>query len=126
MSNDMVIFRLADFYLMRAEAALRAGTATATDLGYVNRIRERAYGGDNSHNWTMADLTLENIFKERAREMTWENHRRQDCIRFGTFGNARIPNKAADADKHWEVYPIPRAQYEANKNLKQNPGYPAF
>ena len=126
MSNDMVIFRLADLFLMRAEAALRAGTASATDLGYVNRIRERAYGGDASHNWTMADLTLPNIFKERAREMTWENHRRQDCIRFGTFANARIPNKAVDADRHFEIFPIPRAQYEANKNLKQNPGYPAF
>lgn len=126
MSNDVVVFRLADILLMRAEAALRNGTASATDLGYVNSIRTRAYGGDASHNWTMTDLTLPHLLDERARELAWENVRRQDCIRFGTFGNARTPNKSVDADTHWQIYPIPRAQHDANPNLKQNPGYPAF
>jgi hypothetical protein len=125
-SNDIAIFRLADVLLMRAEAALRNGTATSTDLGYVNQVRERAYGGDISHDWTMGQLTLNNIFDERARELAWENVRRQDCIRFGTYGNARVPNKAADADTHWQIFPIPKAQHDANPNLKQNPGYPAF
>ena len=125
-SNDIAIFRLADVLLMRAEAALRNGTATSTDLGYVNQVRERAYGGDISHDWTMGQLTLNNIFDERARELAWENVRRQDCIRFGTYGNARVPNKAADADTHWQIFPLPKAQHDANPNLKQNPGYPAF
>lgn len=125
-SNDMVIYRLADVYLMRAEAALRAGSASATDLGYINAIRERGYGGDPSHDWSMGDLTLPNIFAERGRELAWENFRRQDCIRFGTFGDARKPQKDADADDHWQIYPIPANQHTANPNLKQNPGYPAF
>jgi len=126
MNNDVPVFRLADILLMRAEASLRNGTATSTDLDYVNSIRARAYGGDVSHNWTMVDLTLPHILDERARELAWENHRRQDCIRFGTFGNARTPNKAKDADGHWQIFPIPQAQHDANPNLKQNPGYPAF
>lgn len=126
MNNDVPVFRLADILLMRAEAALRNGTATATDLGYVNSIRTRAYGGDASHNWNMVDLTLPHILDERARELAWENVRRQDCIRFGTFGNARTPNKAADADTHWQIFPIPTAQHDANPNLKQNPGYAPF
>lgn len=125
-SNDMVIYRLADVYLMRAEAALRNGTATGTDLNYVNLIRERAYSGDASHDWNMADLTLTNIYKERGRELAWENFRRQDAIRFGTFGDARKPQKAKDADDHWQIFPIPQNQHIANPNLKQNPGYPAF
>ncbi len=125
-SNDIAIFRLADVYLMRAEASLRNGTASSTDLGYVNQVRERAYGGDQSHDWTMGQLTLSNIFDERARELAWENVRRQDCIRFGTYGNARVPNKSADADAHWQIFPIPKVQHDANPNLKQNPGYPAF
>ncbi len=125
-SNDMVLYRLADVLLMRAEAALRAGTASATDLRYVNDIRERAYSGDVSHDWTMADMTLDNLLKERGRELAWENFRRQDCIRFGTFGNARVPQKDADADDHWQIFPIPENQHTANPNLKQNPGYPAF
>jgi hypothetical protein len=126
MNNDVPIFRLADILLMRAEAALRNGTANMTDLGYVNMVRMRAYGGDASKNWAMSDLNLTNLLAERARELAWENHRRQDCIRFGTFGNARVPSKAADADRHFEIFPIPKAQYDANKNLVQNPGYPAF
>ena len=126
MNNDIPIFRLADILLLRAEASLRNGTATTADLGYVNLVRERAYGGDASHDWTMTDLTLPHLLDERARELAWEDWRRQDCIRFGTFGNARTPNKTADADNHWQIFPIPRAQHDANPNLKQNPGYPAF
>lgn len=125
-SNDMVIYRLADVYLMRAEASLRNGTASATDLGYVNEVRRRAYGGDDSHDWTTADFTLTNIYDERGRELAWENFRRQDAIRFGTFGNARKPQKDKDADDHWQIFPIPQDQHTANPNLVQNPGYPPF
>ena len=125
-SNDMVLYRLADVYLMRAEAAMRAGTATGKDLGYINAIRRRAYSGDASHDWTMADMTLDNIYKERGRELAWENFRRQDAIRFGTFAKARVPKKDADADDHWQIFPIPQNQHIANPNLKQNPGYPPF
>ena len=125
-ANDMVIYRLADVYLMRAEASLRAGTASATDLEYVNALRERAYSGDDSHDWKMSDLTLTNMYDERGRELAWENFRRQDAIRFGTFGDARKPQKAKDADDHWQIFPIPENQHTANNNLKQNPGYPAF
>lgn len=125
-SNDMVIYRLADVYLMRAEAAVRAGTATGKDLGYVNTVRERAYSGDKAHDWTMGDLTLDNLYKERGRELAWENFRRQDAIRFGTFGLARKPQKDADADDHWQIFPIPANQHTANPKLVQNPGYSPF
>jgi len=125
-SNDMVIYRLADVLLMRAEASLRNGTASGTDLDYVNEIRMRAYSGVEKYKWTMADLTLNNIFYERGRELAWENFRRQDCIRFGNFGAARKPQKTQDADDHWQIFPIPTIQHTSNPNLVQNPGYPAF
>jgi hypothetical protein len=126
MSNDMVIFRLADVLLMRAEAALRSGTASGVDLDYINQIRMRAYSGVEKYKWTMGQLTLQNVFDERGRELAWENFRRQDCIRFGTFGNARKPQKLKDADDHWQIFPIPNLQHTTNPNLVQNPGYPAF
>ncbi|RYY57225.1 MAG: RagB/SusD family nutrient uptake outer membrane protein [Chitinophagaceae bacterium] len=126
MSNDFPLYRLADVLLMRAEASMRNGTATGTDLNYVNMVRTRAYGGDASKNWTMPQLTLVNMLAERARELAWEDHRRTDVIRFGTFGNARVPAKAQDADRHFEIFPIPKAEYLTNPNLKQNPGYPPF
>jgi len=142
-SNDMVIFRLADVYLMRAEADVRAnGAISATSLGYVNKIRERAYsttsptipnpdGGTITVDWNAATATLDNILAERARELAWENIRRTDLIRYevagGTvakyFGAARNPAKLADGDGHWEVFPIPTQQITSNANLTQNPGY---
>lgn len=126
MNNDMVIFRLADILLMRAEASLRNGSASSTDLDYVNQIRLRAYSGVDKYKWTMADLTLNNLFYERGREMAWENVRRQDCIRFGNFASARKPQKLQDADDHWQIFPIPTNQHSANNNLVQNPGYTSF
>lgn len=122
-SNDMVIFRLADAYLMKAEAELRSGTNLSDALASVNVVRERAYAG-TSHNWTIANLTLPNLLAERQREFTWEGWGRQDAIRFGTFGNARKPGKSADpGDKHLEIFPIPAPQIVSNPNLKQNAGY---
>jgi hypothetical protein len=120
-SNDMVLFRLADAYMVKAEAEVRSGNVTdALDL--VNKIRERAYGNTN-HNWTAAELTLPNLYAERQREFAWEGWSRQDAIRFGTFGNARNPAKAADPDTHTQLFPIPAPELSSNPNLKQNPGY---
>ena len=132
-SNDVVIFRYADILLMKAEALLRSQGNTAQALDLVNQVRLRAYSNDNSGKWTLADLTLPNLLKERGRELAWEGWRRQDMIRYevtsGTqiFGAARVPGKAADpADGHLNIFPIPSRAYSANKNLVQNPGYPPF
>ncbi len=116
-SNDMAIFRLADAYLMKAEAEVRSGTNMTDALTLVNAIRERAGAP------VMSDLTLPNLLAERQREFTWEGWGRQDAIRFGTFGNARKPGKPADPDAHTQIFPIPAPQISANPNLKQNPGY---
>jgi starch-binding outer membrane protein, SusD/RagB family len=116
-SNDFVIFRLGDAILMRGEARFRLGN-TAGALEDINRIRERAYGA----NYTpLAALTLDEILKERGRELAWEYHRRQDLIRFGKF-NDPWQFKSASASTR-NVYPIPRTQLDLNPNLKQNPGY---
>jgi hypothetical protein len=120
-SNDMVLFRLGDAYLMRAEASFQ-NADLATALADVNLLRERAYG-DATHNWTLANVTAANLYAERQREMAWECWSRQDAIRFGVFGNARTPAKVADADAHWQIFPIPAPQIISNPNLKQNPGY---
>ncbi|KAB1158599.1 RagB/SusD family nutrient uptake outer membrane protein [Tenacibaculum aiptasiae] len=127
--TDFPLFRLADVYLMYAEAVLRGGNGgTNTDaVNYVNQLRTRA---NNPQTITAAELTLDFILDERARELHWEAHRRQDLIRFGKFtggnynwawkGNASngisIPN-------HMNVYPIPSSSLASNPNLTQNTGY---
>jgi hypothetical protein len=141
-SNDMAIFRLADVYLMRAEADMRAnGTMSATSLGYVNAVRERAYGVTtptipNPNNATQpiqvdftSAITLDNILAERGRELTWECWRRNDLIRFETesgtpyWSGPRNPQKTQDPDNHTMLFPIPTQYITANPNLTQNPGY---
>ncbi|MBS1529721.1 MAG: RagB/SusD family nutrient uptake outer membrane protein [Bacteroidetes bacterium] len=123
-SNDGVVFRLADAYLMRAEASMRNGDA-ASALADVNKIRERAGVAD----WTAGDLTLPHLLDERSRELMWEGWRRQDLIRFEVadgvtyFTGARTPAKTADGDTHTFVFPIPAPEILANPNLHQNPGY---
>lgn len=123
-SNANVVIRLADVMMMKAEAEVRTGTGLADALTQVNKIRERAYSGDASHDWTPANLTLDNILAERGREFSWESWRRNDLIRFGKFGQARVPGKTADPmDGHLNIYPIPTPQLTANPKLKPNPGY---
>jgi len=128
--TDFPMFRLADAYLIYAEAVVRGGGGSrATALGYVNQIRERAYGNTNG-NITDAQLTLDFILDERSRELLWEGHRRQDLVRFGRFaGNAYIwswkGNTPAgqQTDAYRNLYPIPSSELVANPNIEQNDGY---
>ena len=130
-NTDYPMFRLADAYLMYAEAVLRGGSGgtRAEALGYVNYIRERAYG-DASGNITDGELTLDFIIDERARELFFEGHRRTDLIRFGQFTGGtyvwpwkgRVKEGAA-TEAFRDIFPIPSADLGANPTLKQNGGY---
>ncbi|MCL9806496.1 RagB/SusD family nutrient uptake outer membrane protein [Flavobacterium amniphilum] len=129
--TDFPLFRLADVYLMYAECALRGGgnTTTSQALTYVNNLRERANNGTTA-NILSSDLTLDFILDERARELHWESHRRQDLIRFHKFtggsynwtwkGNSQ---SGIALPAHFNVYPIPAASLASNPNLTQNPNY---
>ncbi len=128
MDNDFVIFRLAEMYLIKAEAEMRMpGGNTADALALVNSLRARAYG-DASHN--LASLTLPVLLQEKGREMAYEGVRRDDLIRYEVTdgikyftGPRTVGSKAADPDDHWMVFPIPSVQITANANLQQNMGY---
>lgn len=122
MENDVAIFRLADAYLMKAEALLRMGGDPGEATRLVNAIRERAYQ-DSDHNYQQ--VTLENIYDERGYELAFEFVRRQDMIRFGTYLAPRWW-KEKQTPEYRKIFPIPLKAYQKNNNLKQNPGYPAF
>jgi hypothetical protein len=116
LNNDFAIFRYADVLLMKAEALWRMNPASTEALGLVNAIRNRA-GVDN-----FIALTAENLLAERGRELFSEVHRRTDLIRFGKYNDPWWAKPASPS--HVKIFPIPRAQIDANPNLKQNPGYP--
>lgn len=115
LSNDFPIFRYGDILLMKAEALWRKNPGDAMALALVNQVRTRAGVAP------FTELTADNLLAERGREMFYENHRRTDLIRFGQYNKAWDFKPASDPSKN--IYPIPRAQLDANPNLRQNPGY---
>lgn len=129
--TDVPLFRLAEMYLVYAEAVKRGGTGgdLATATGYVNQLRERAFN-NTTGNINSSDLTLDFILDERARELYWEGHRRTDLIRYGRFttNDYLWPWKGGVASgtavqSYRNLYPIPSSDINANTNLVQNTGY---
>lgn len=117
MNNDYVVFRLADFRLLKAEILIRQGDVAGA-LPLVNAIRDRA----GMPSYTMAELTLDELLAERGRELYAECTRRQDLIRHGKYNDAWWA-KPADASSDVNIYPIPNSQIDANDQLRQNSGY---
>ena len=129
--TDYPMFRLADAYLMHAEALLRGGQGDLTiddAVSNINLLRERAYGNTNA-NIVNADLTLDFILDERVRELYWEGSRRVDLIRFGQYTDAGIwpwkgnVKEGALTESWRSIFPIPASDLIANPKLEQNDGY---
>lgn len=108
LSNDLPLFRLTDFWLMKAEVRIRQG---GNGDDWINDIRERA----EAVPWSGA--TLEMLLDERARELYCEGHRRQDLIRFGKFGESWWEKAASGSERN--TFPIPKWATDANPNLLQ-------
>ncbi|WP_235298325.1 RagB/SusD family nutrient uptake outer membrane protein [Portibacter marinus] len=127
--TDFPVFRLADIYLMAAESILKTGRDRSLALDYVNRVRTRAFQGESS-NISDAELTLDFILDERARELYWECHRRTDLIRFGQFTDGDYlwawkggVKEGKKVEPYRAIFPIPASDISGNPNLEQNPGY---
>lgn len=117
-NNDIPIFRYSDVVLMKAEAILRGGTATngSTALSLANALRNNR---TTSAAWTTC--TLDSIYNERNRELTWEGWHRNDMIRYGKFEGKW--GYKTNAETYRRIYPIPTNALTLNPSLKQNPGY---
>jgi len=131
-SNDVPVFRLADIYLLKAEAILRGAAATTvngelqTPLLLVNKVRARAKAE------LAMNVTLSDLLDDRGREMYWECWRRNDLIRFGEYetyypipGDVALPGYTPGMDKALtkRIFPIPASELKLNPGLVQNPGY---
>ena len=125
-ATDFPLFRLADVYLMYAEAVVRGGNGGSREqaLQYINELRKRAYG-DESGNIKESQLNKEFIIDERARELYMEGYRRTDLIRFGEFTTSSYiwewkggTKDGMAVDNKYNHYPIPSTDLTANPNLK--------
>lgn len=115
---DQPIIRLADIYLMRAEAYLRTGNRDQA-LADINTVRTAR---KHPRMMTAAELSLDNLLNERGFELYWEMTRRTDLIRFSKFETGWTVNTNKSVNKR--VFPIPQATIDANPSLiQQNQGY---
>src|SRR5690606_13681827 len=128
-STDFPLFRLAEQYLIYAEAVLRGGSGGSNTqaLAYLNLLRARAYGNASGN---LSTISLDVVLDERSRELYWEAFRRTDLIRYGRYtgGSYLWPFKGGQAsgravESFRTLFPIPAADLIANPNLEQNTGY---
>jgi len=121
--HDIVILRLADIYLMRAEAKLRRGDAAATALTDVNIVRAARTASTPAP--PLASISLDLLIRERGFEFYWECQRRTDLIRFGKYEGTWT--EKTNTDKNKRVFPIPQTAIDGASNIPgymvQNQGY---
>ncbi len=115
MENDFVLFRYADVLYTKLEALYRLGR-TAEMISDPDLMKIRTRAGLNPY--TTGDITDEELINELGREFALEAHRRQDQIRFGTWGNAWWNKPASGASA--KLFPIPQSVLNVNPNLEQN------
>ncbi|MCC5930093.1 MAG: RagB/SusD family nutrient uptake outer membrane protein [Cyclobacteriaceae bacterium] len=129
--SDQYHIRLAETYLLRAEAHLGNGNL-AEAANDINVIRTRA----NAKLVTAGEIDIDFILDERMRELGVEEKRRLTLNRLELLydrtlryceGKPGIAPRAAGVQPHNNLYPIPFSEIERNTGavLAQNPGYAA-
>jgi starch-binding outer membrane protein, SusD/RagB family len=119
--NNFPFFRLAEMYLIKAEAMNELGQ-TAAAIQQVNTIRARAFSTAKPLATNLSQAAARTaIYNERLFELSLEAKRRQDMIRAGTFTNARSHKQAKEPYK--VLFPVPATQIQSNPLLTQNAGY---
>lgn len=120
---DIIIVRLADVYLMRAEAKLRKSNDAASALADVNTVRASRISSTPPP--ALTSMSLDLLFRERGFEFYWEMLRRTDMVRFGKYEGTWTEKTNADPLKR--IFPIPQTAIDGASNipgyLVQNQGY---
>ncbi|MNK00518.1 SusD family protein [compost metagenome] len=121
--KDRMKFRLADTYLLLAEAYLgQTNPSKAADA--VNEVRRRANAGDVS----AADMNIDYLLDERIRELVGEESRKFTLVRTKKYVDrvkAHNPALAGKVNENHMLWPIPQVIRDANTGapFPQNPGY---
>jgi starch-binding outer membrane protein, SusD/RagB family len=123
--NNIIIFRLAEMYLIRAEARVQLGRLTGENGGEndINILRTRANSGIMA-SFTSPAQALLLIERERVYELAFQGHRWFDLVRTGRI-NAVMINYSPSWRDNYNLWPIPIREIQNNDALKgaQNPGY---
>ena len=123
-SVDIVLIRLGEIYLMRAEAKLRSGD-NAGALADINTLRTSRNARPAQTPAALTSINLDILFRESGFELYWEGLRRNYQIRFGKYEGSWTGKTGSDVNKR--LFPIPQKAIDGASNLagflSQNPGY---
>jgi len=121
---DLVLIRLGEIYLMRAEAKLRNGDAAGA-LADINTLRASRTARPEQTPEALTSIDLEILFRESGFELYWEGFRRTYQIRFGKYEDSWTEKTDANVNKR--LFPIPQQAIDGASSaegfLVQNPGY---
>lgn len=126
-SNNLYLLRLADAYLIAAEAEARATTPTTNAYANVDAVRVRA-GLPKLTTGLSKEAFIDAVLAERSKEFYGEGDRWYDLTRTGKFltviptaVNADYPVRTVSAKNKY--FPIPQIEINANPDLEQNPDW---
>ncbi|MEQ9437396.1 MAG: RagB/SusD family nutrient uptake outer membrane protein [Cyclobacteriaceae bacterium] len=124
-TDDVYVYRLAETYLLRAEAYFRKGDLTNAAAD-INVVRSRAQAAPVA----AGEVDLDYILDERARELLFEEPRRRTLIRMGNLVErvreyGLLESSRNTIQDYHTLWPIPQEVIDANlgADLEQNPGY---
>jgi starch-binding outer membrane protein, SusD/RagB family len=127
--DNLVLLRLADIILLKAEA-LNALGQTGVAIPLVNAVRARVSLAPITV-FSQSDVALA-ILNERRLELAFEGERWYDLLRYGAQYTINLMNSQVDGNgvslgyqvtTNRLLFPIPQADKDNNPNLSQNPGY---
>ncbi|MBX3256417.1 MAG: RagB/SusD family nutrient uptake outer membrane protein [Chitinophagaceae bacterium] len=122
-SSDMIVYRLADVLLMKAEAKNGLSMDPSDE---INEVRKRAYGADYADHVFVNGSQEDNydaILKERLFELAFEGKRWWDLLRFNKAFEL-VPTLQTQTDKQYlKLFPIANSVLSLEPKVKQNPGY---
>jgi starch-binding outer membrane protein, SusD/RagB family len=121
--NDLIYIRLAETYLLKAEAEYLLGRS-ADAAATINIVRRRSKASDV----TAANINIDFILDERSRELVMEENRRWTLLRTGKwFERVKLYNKNGGQliSARDTIFPIPQVVIDANltEPMQQNPGW---
>ncbi|WP_373549545.1 RagB/SusD family nutrient uptake outer membrane protein [Haliscomenobacter sp.] len=123
-SVDIVLIRLGEIYLMRAEAKLRKGDAAGA-LADINTLRTSRNARPSQTPKPLASINLDILFRESGFELYWEGLRRNYQIRFGKYEGTWTGKTDVNVSKR--LFPIPQKAVDGASSEKgflvQNQGY---
>jgi hypothetical protein len=124
---NWIVLRYADVLMMQSEAMNNINASDPNKFNGLNLVRTRAGLGATQMlsltNTPTSAAFVDTLLRDRLRELCVEGHRRNDLIRLGQFASVEQAVNGFTVSPNQYLLPLPQTEIDANKNLKQNPGY---